>query len=487
MLELHLKRTNGMTFIVHCVTTLFIMVGLISQLTMSELPPSRSIIPMAFAIVALIGSIIMYIAKRTTYVFTRYEAIAYSLVYSAMVLTVPGNTAYPYMIPFLILFILSMDKIIVYGASVWFLIVNIAKVIMTIASGVTTDVIEAIMIEMIISIVVTLVSFLGVQVLTKFFDASIAEATAAADENKAISDKIVRVVDNVNDELVSANTAFTTIQTSMESLADSMKEISNAIVSNTEAIANETTETQAIKTVIDSTNKQMNEVVKTADETLELVSAGATSMDSLMKHVETAIEAGDQMKNSANSMQDRANEVRSITELIISISSQTNLLALNASIEAARAGEAGKGFAVVADEIRNLADQTKEATENITAILDKLAVNATEVVDKVEENVALSKEQSVYAGDATKQFNNIEQIISTLHNRMNDVAKKMEQITNSNDLIVDSVASLSASSEQMTAGVEEATAMCDTNLGVVDEFAETLNNITKELTDLNKN
>ncbi len=55
-------------------------------------------------------------------------------------------------------------------------------------------------------------------------------------------------------------------------------------------------------------------------------------------------------------------EVRSITDVILGVSSQTNLLALNASIEAARAGEAGKGFAVVADEIRVLADKTREAT-----------------------------------------------------------------------------------------------------------------------------
>ncbi len=60
-----------------------------------------------------------------------------------------------------------------------------------------------------------------------------------------------------------------------------------------------------------------------------------------------------------------AQEIGQVTETITSISAQTNLLALNATIEAARAGAAGKGFAVVANEIKELAQQTAAATEDI--------------------------------------------------------------------------------------------------------------------------
>lgn len=81
----------------------------------------------------------------------------------------------------------------------------------------------------------------------------------------------------------------------------------------------------------------------------------------------------------------RVGEIRALTEEILSISSQTNLLALNASIEASRAGEAGRGFAVVADEIRELADNSRKAVDEIRQVTEGVVKNVAFLSESSEK------------------------------------------------------------------------------------------------------
>ena len=108
----------------------------------------------------------------------------------------------------------------------------------------------------------------------------------------------------------------------------------------------------------------------------ESMSKSSVAANTASEQVATADHATQRLSSAAQSMV-------GIVEVINDIASQINLLALNATIESARAGEAGKGFAVVANEVKNLANQAKSATENISKEIDGMRSVSDEVVSSL--------------------------------------------------------------------------------------------------------
>ena len=152
-------------------------------------------------------------------------------------------------------------------------------------------------------------------------------------------------------------------------------------------------------------------------------------------------------------LQEKTKEVETIAGSIMAISGQTNLLALNASIESARAGEAGRGFAVVAQQIRQLAEQTKSFTEEITKITNELNVNANMVVNTINGSGEATEQQGRKdRRAASRDFR------TTENKNMEALASQVERsksphsgIVKINNKIMENISQLSAVTEEVTA------------------------------------
>ncbi len=173
---------------------------------------------------------------------------------------------------------------------------------------------------------------------------------------------------------------------------------------------------QGMSANADQTNTQASFVAAATEQAnsgIQTVASAAEELSSSIQEIGRQVEESSRISQSATEEATRTNEtVRGLAEssarigevinLINDIAAQTNLLALNATIEAARAGDAGKGFAVVAGEVKNLANQTGRATEEISAQVSAVQSATQEAVDAIGSIVLRITEINQIAASITE-------------------------------------------------------------------------------------
>lgn len=280
---------------------------------------------------------------------------------------------------------------------------------------------------------------------------------------KGITDEMNTFVDTINNISDSMN------HTSGE-ISGVVEQVANGAVTqaeNTEkTVAMLNDNIQSLKSIVENENQNKNEL----QNAMVKINNSYSNVDNASKNILTTLQSFLQVKEKGNELQNKAQDITNIVSIVSGISEQTNLLALNASIEAARAGEQGRGFAVVAESIRKLAEQSREAVQEINSNLVQFVGDIGLLVDNIDiQYGTLEKE--------TKSLEVVRDISYEATTSIQSVSGSMIKTISELNSEADSIASMYETIESLAAIAEE-------NSASSEEVSASVANYTNEIKKL---
>ncbi len=294
----------------------------------------------------------------------------------------------------------------------------------------------------------------------------------------------LRVSVNSADEIGTMSAAMNSL---LDNMHKSLKQVSSTVLKlsgssgrindianlTTQAVLHQQDQTRSVASAIEQMEASTRSVSSSSTQTVEASDLALRESDEGTRVTAQAIHAIETLRHNIDEativiqkLDDQAQNVGTVLEVIKNIAEQTNLLALNAAIEAARAGEQGRGFAVVADEVRTLASRTQASTEEINKIIDGLQLDAKNAVQVMQTSLSS-------AGQGVEQVQNTS-------NALNTIAAEIRRINDMNHEVAGAVREQS----DMASSIERNILAINDSSEDSSEHARHLTQVSTELTSL---
>jgi len=253
----------------------------------------------------------------------------------------------------------------------------------------------------------------------------------------------------------------------VETVSSTSRELQSSAQSMSEVSESATSKAGVVEGAAKEASTNVQTVAAAAEQLSSSISEISMQVSQSTRIAVTAVEGAEQADQMVQGLATAANKIGEVVGIITDIAEQTNLLALNATIEAARAGEAGKGFAVVASEVKNLANQTARATEEIGSQISGIQ-------DATEGSVAAIQEISGIIGQINEFSATISAAVEEQGAATKEIARNVEQAAAG-------TGEVSSNISGVTHAAESAGASAGQVLSAANELAQQSKNLKTEV------
>jgi len=280
------------------------------------------------------------------------------------------------------------------------------------------------------------------------------EVKTPADKD-VIGKAFAAMVTALRGEMQAIREAVNVIASSASQISASTTELASAASQTASAVSETTSTVEEVKQTAHLSTQKAKYVFDSAEKASDVSQQGRKAVDLAVEGMNFIRTQTDSISESIMKLSERSQAIGEIIASVNDIADQSNLLAVNAAIEAAKAGDQGKGIAIVAQEVRNLAEQSKQATAQVRTILNEIQKAVGEVVMSTEQEIKAVETGMRQTSEAGESFRHLAETIEESAQAATQITASSQQQLVGMDQVVLAITNINQASSQNVAGAKQ--------------------------------